>query len=93
MVRGIVRREQVTNLFYFAAKFVNFSTDMELLVEVVAEGHPPAKDPESDLARLLVGEFTGLDFGRFVAVLPARRPHLGFRRLEYQAEALTRARL
>ena len=65
---------------------------MELLVEIVAECHPAAEDPEADLARL-VDEFTYPDFGGFVAVLPARRPHLGFRPLEYQAEALTRARL
>jgi len=93
MVRGIVRKEQVMNLFYFAAQFVNFSTDMELLIQVVAEGYPAAKDPETGLARLLVDEFTDLDFRRFVAVIPARRPHLGFIPLEYQAEAHTRARL
>ena len=66
---------------------------MGLLVKPVTESHPAAKDPEAGLARLVVGEFTGLDLGRFVAVLPARRPHLGFNLLEYRAVALASARL
>ena len=72
---------------------LTFPTDVEPLVEAAAEGHPAAKDPETDLARLLADEFTDLDLERFVAVLPARRPNLGFNLLEYQAEAPTRARL
>ena len=63
------------------------------LVEAVAEGHPAAKNPKTGLVRLLVDEFTDLNPGGFVAVLPARRPHLGFDPLEYQAEAPTRVQL